>query len=70
MWLPVAQSAMKSREVTEYRAHDSTSEVAMALYNAPTLTGAFEAFLILLLRRMSRTTIMRVRRALRAMETE
>ena len=48
-------------------AHDSTSEVTMALKNEPTLSGAF---LMSLSSKMIRITIINVRRTLRAMEIE
>ena len=51
-------------------AQDSTSEVTMALYNAPTFSGAFMTSRKSPFGRTIRPTIISVRRTLRAMEIE
>ena len=57
-------SAKYSRAITEYRAKDSISMAVTALYNLLASVGAPNAFRIFLPWRVSRITIMSVRRTL------
>ena len=57
-------SAKYSRILTEYMAQDSISIVATAIYNLLASVGTPKAFRIFLPWRMSRVTIMTVRRTL------
>ena len=64
------RSAKYSKAITEYRAKDSTSMAATVLYNLLASVGAPKAFRIFLPWRMSRVTIMSVRRTLSKKEIE
>lgn len=64
-----AQGTKNSRKLTAYRVEDSTSIVMTAPYNRPAPAEAPMAFRMFRLCRMSRITIMNVRRTLSESET-
>ena len=64
------RSAKYGMTITEYRAQDSISIAATAVYNLLASVGAPNAFRIFLPWRMSRITIMSVRRTLSEKEIE
>ena len=68
--LLVINGPMTNNELTAKRAEDSISMVATVLYNPLNPVGDFIAARTFLLRMMSRTTIMRVRRMLSESVTE
>ena len=65
----VLHGPMNNTEFTAYRAHDSTSMVMIALHNPP-IPAIPMALRMVLACKMSRITIMRVRRTLSDSEIE